>query len=399
MRVGYCVIATNVYVDFAKKLIKSIDQNGSEFTETSVFIFSDKPESFKSLRISNITLHAIKIPSYSWPDVANYRYRIFSDHKSSFVNCDFLIYTDADQYVHQIPERPIKELFLSNSIGLVEHSGYWRYYYKKSWFRFISRLGFKLGEFKGIGNLRQKIIFKLSKKIVFEKSRKDSTFSINIYFLRFGIFALRPFSTLKFFVGKIYFLLNGKRYIQQKTSLNFPNIDHSFSKKQSGSLQIPIESEVKSIKPIKITLIFKFKLFLQLFQDPISYSQWNNFGNLLTHLNWKNRGTWETRSNLMAYTPVKKRNQYFCGGVWLGEKNAFLMLCETLAQWTDLDLAAGYQAEWFDESYINAYAAYVPKFVSMPPNWNWSARYPWLSEMDKYIELLEKPDVLPIPER
>ncbi len=384
-------------MEFAKKLIKSIDQNGSEFAKTSVFIFSDQPKVFNQLRVKNLELFSIKIPSYRWPDVANFRYKIFHDNRTLFENCDVLIYTDADQFVHQIPVKTINEIFKSKSLGLVEHSGFWRHYYKANWFKSLSRFQLKIEAFAVNRDLRQKIIKRISKKILSERNINGS--SISLFILRLALLAIRPIATVKFLIGKVYFYLNRKKGSQTNNLEISSSSTGAVDNKPKEYLGTDIESNVEKILPIRLNLSFRFKLVWQVFQDPISYSQWNNYGNLLTHLNWKNRGTWETRNNLMAFTPARKRNQYFCGGVWLGEKNAFLLLCKTLAEWTELDLAAGYQAEWFDESYINAYAAFVPKFTSLPPNWNWSARYPWLSELDKYIELLEKPDVLPIPER
>ena len=399
MRVGYCIIATNVYVDYAKKLIKSIDQNGSEFAETSVFIFSDNPKVFKRIGVKNLLLYSIKIPSYGWPEVANFRYKIFYENRAFFESCDVLIYTDADQFVHQIPTKTIREIFLSRSIGLVEHSGFWRYYYKAAWFTSMSKFMLAIGLFNRHRNLRRKIISEISKNIVLEKSRQNSSVSIPLLVLRFGLLALRPFSTLKFLIGKAHARISSKEFNQPNATKSISTTIRSHGSQEKRHSEIVYDSHVERIRPIKINLNLKFRLILQIFQDPIGYSHWNNFGNLFTHLNWRNRGTWETRNTMMAFTPVKNRGQYFCGGVWLGEKNAFLLLCKTLAEWTEMDLAAGYQAGWFDESYINAYAAFVPKFTALPPSWNWSARYPWLSELDKYIELVEKPDVLPIPER
>jgi len=68
-------------------------------------------------------------------------------------------------------------------------------------------------------------------------------------------------------------------------------------------------------------------------------------------------GTWETRQESRAFVPRAKREDYVCGGTWMGNRDELLELCEVLAHRTEDDWRNGVVAVWHDESHLNWWAA------------------------------------------
>lgn len=88
---------------------------------------------------------------------------------------------------------------------------------------------------------------------------------------------------------------------------------------------------------------------------------------------WSAAGTWETRPESTAFVPPEFRNVYYAGGVFGGEKRAFLAMCAQLERAIKKDEENGIMAVWHDESHLNCYfASSPPKVLSpeycFPPN-------------------------------
>ena len=114
------------------------------------------------------------------------------------------------------------------------------------------------------------------------------------------------------------------------------------------------------------------------------------FKNIILITNWKKRGTWESNKQLEAFTPRLLRNRYVCGGIWFGERNAFLQFCITANDWVEKDLESGKYPVWFDESYANRYFASRFNSCFAGPDWAWTENYEHLIHIDPKIKLVDK---------
>lgn len=124
---GIVSIATNIYLDYWKAQAKSVDENLDQLVETTLHIFTDRPnEALEHGRtLKHVRVIAHQIPAYGWPEATLYRYEIM--HKESDqLQQDVLMYLDADMLI----ARPIglKDFETSEGSGvtLVRHPGFYR---------------------------------------------------------------------------------------------------------------------------------------------------------------------------------------------------------------------------------------------------------------------------------
>ena len=102
-------------------------------------------------------------------------------------------------------------------------------------------------------------------------------------------------------------------------------------------------------------------------------------------------GAWETSPASQAFVPRDLRRSYFCGGFWLGESKAILELCKSLMNQTRLDLEAGVEAKWLDESHLNKWAVMNPNsFSRLLPEYCFDETYPQLETLVAKIEAVNK---------
>jgi hypothetical protein len=102
-------------------------------------------------------------------------------------------------------------------------------------------------------------------------------------------------------------------------------------------------------------------------------------------------GAWETSTASAAFVPRSLRKSYFCGGFWLGETEAIFELCKSLMEQTRLDMKAGVEAQWLDESHLNKWAAMNPNaFTSLTPEYCFDKTYPQLGSLVARIEAVNK---------
>jgi len=128
---GILSVATNKYISYWEELATSLDSccpTGN--VKVKMYVFTDQVERAKlySSNLQNITVEAIEIESYTWPEATLYRYRIFEKHLSN-IHEELLMHLDADMRVEKWFIKDIPE-FLKEGIGLVSHPGYYR---PKSW--------------------------------------------------------------------------------------------------------------------------------------------------------------------------------------------------------------------------------------------------------------------------
>jgi hypothetical protein len=74
-------------------------------------------------------------------------------------------------------------------------------------------------------------------------------------------------------------------------------------------------------------------------------------------LKYGSLGTWETNKSSQAYVKRKLRKNYACGGVWFGQRSAFLKFTSGLAESVRSDQQSGVMARWHDESHLNKWIA------------------------------------------
>lgn len=100
-------------------------------------------------------------------------------------------------------------------------------------------------------------------------------------------------------------------------------------------------------------------------------------------------GPWESHPKSKAYVPRKSRNQYVCGGVWMGSYNSIEQLVSQLAFNVREDSNNKIMAKYHDESHINNwYVNYGA--TTQDPSWAYSDLYPKLRRLNPRIEVITK---------
>jgi hypothetical protein len=102
-----------------------------------------------------------------------------------------------------------------------------------------------------------------------------------------------------------------------------------------------------------------------------------------------NLGTWSTDQKSKAYVPRYWRRKYFCGAVWLGEKEEILKFASELDQYTDHDLQNNCIPIHNDESYLNYWAS-KNIFNSLPPSFCYEESYRNLEYLNPIIVAIDK---------
>ena len=100
-------------------------------------------------------------------------------------------------------------------------------------------------------------------------------------------------------------------------------------------------------------------------------------------------GSWEISKASAAYVPRQKRQTYFCGGIWMAQRDIFLNFCDLLQRRVNLDLANDYIAIWHDESHLNWWAANNPK-QSLLPKYCFDPSYKQLVNLEEIVRAVDK---------
>ena len=100
-------------------------------------------------------------------------------------------------------------------------------------------------------------------------------------------------------------------------------------------------------------------------------------------------GTWERNKFSRAFVQRRSRENYVCGGVWLGKKAEILKLCKELSLRVNEDLESGIIAVFHDESHLNWYQAknHLPL---LNPELCYDPSYPQLKNLRPKIFAVDK---------
>lgn len=120
-------VATNLYLDYWKDLVRSADLVSSRTDLVKFFVFTDNPESAMEIlaNLRNVEVCVIQIPPYKWPEATLLRYKIFLENFDK-VDTSILVHLDADMLINDNPWRRIVEKLIRDNICLVRHPGFWR---------------------------------------------------------------------------------------------------------------------------------------------------------------------------------------------------------------------------------------------------------------------------------
>lgn len=106
-------------------------------------------------------------------------------------------------------------------------------------------------------------------------------------------------------------------------------------------------------------------------------------------------GSFETRKESRAYTPMSLRKTYYGGGFWGLDHVNFCQFINTAVDMINEDLANGIMPIWHDESVLNAYMASAEPTKVLSPSYHYPENNPriWASWKEQYpckILLLDK---------
>ena len=101
-------------------------------------------------------------------------------------------------------------------------------------------------------------------------------------------------------------------------------------------------------------------------------------------------GAWDSKKNSSAYVSRRKRNHYFCGGLWFARKSTFMDFCKMLSERTSDGLKQEYVPTWHDESYLNWYAS-GNKHNELSPLFCSDGKVDQLFVEKPYIKAVHKP--------
>lgn len=110
---------------------------------------------------------------------------------------------------------------------------------------------------------------------------------------------------------------------------------------------------------------------------------------LLMKIKFGGIGSWETNINSKAFVPRPKRKKYFCGGIWFGNRETVVEMCEELSHAINQDLAVGIIAKWHDESHLNAFAS-RNKVEGLSPELCFEPKYPNLNGLNEIVRVVDK---------
>jgi len=105
-------------------------------------------------------------------------------------------------------------------------------------------------------------------------------------------------------------------------------------------------------------------------------------------------GTWDSNPASTAYVARKKRKNYVCGGVWMGERDSLFQMIEELSKQTRANSDRGIQAKWFDESHLNNWVAFNENSL-LTPNFCFAQGYKNLKSFKPSIIAVDKKIVYP----
>jgi hypothetical protein len=124
--IGVMTVATNIYIEYWKDMVTSLDMNVPKDFSISAHIFTDQPELAyeigKTLINVNVVIH--EIPGYRWPEATLLRYKIFADAAGLLIE-EILMHLDADMLIASDFTESVCDALQTKDIALVSHPGFW----------------------------------------------------------------------------------------------------------------------------------------------------------------------------------------------------------------------------------------------------------------------------------
>lgn len=110
-RIAFVTIATNKYMGFVPKLIKSI-RKYVQVSDAEIDCFVLTNEVLHTPEVENLGIKTLFVPHLSWPLITLLRYEFFLQYKEVFKDYQFMFYIDADMEVvapigGELVEKPI----------------------------------------------------------------------------------------------------------------------------------------------------------------------------------------------------------------------------------------------------------------------------------------------------
>ena len=120
-------VATNIYFDYWKKMVKSADEMSNQTDRITFYVFTEQVQKIEPFlkTLQNVEVQAFEVKPYRWPDATLLRYQIFGVQLSN-MKTDVLMHLDADMLFASNPWESIRRLTFNNQICLVQHPGFWR---------------------------------------------------------------------------------------------------------------------------------------------------------------------------------------------------------------------------------------------------------------------------------
>jgi hypothetical protein len=124
---GIVTVATNIYINYWKDMVLSLDSNISTGQQCTAHVFTDQvqvaEDVCKLLKRIKVEIH--ETPAYGWPDATLRRYEIFANHADK-LNQKVLMHLDADMLFLRNVYDDIVDSVSREEIALIAHPGYWR---------------------------------------------------------------------------------------------------------------------------------------------------------------------------------------------------------------------------------------------------------------------------------
>jgi hypothetical protein len=100
-------------------------------------------------------------------------------------------------------------------------------------------------------------------------------------------------------------------------------------------------------------------------------------------------GSWEKRRASDSFVRRKLRDNYYCGGTWMGVKKDFFTMVRSLENTVQCDINNNVMAIWHDESHLNKWATQNSHSI-LDPGFCYAQEFNHLSGLTQYIQAVKK---------
>ena len=100
-------------------------------------------------------------------------------------------------------------------------------------------------------------------------------------------------------------------------------------------------------------------------------------------------GSWESNEKSTSFVKRSDRRFYYCGGFWMGKKDAIISFAEAMYQNVSKDLNNNVMAIWHDESHLNKWAT-ANAFRTHSPSYCFAEGFGNLDRLPKKIIAVTK---------